>query len=645
MAEKDLIKITSKELVEALIEDDTLIAEFDHLCLWELIENKDWLRLVLVRPILYKKMSGIAWFSASEWVELIVNNKNFIDVCTKWESFSTEDWMRLLPIVDEIHFKKCKCWKKFTIDNWVDVLSKYPNFASKCKIFDDFKEKHWKILLPKQPDLWTYSKKQSRKNIMQTGVVSDGLSLKSLSADDWKQLIKQNPKNFEKLGSLKIFSLDECVELLQLKDSLIIEKFDRWSELSKAQWDKLETEAFKDIAKKYKNGRASLLERHPAYAVAKKDYEERSRQSSYWEKITFSYAPALAEDFSIIEYIEYIPAIDVNSWEIMLKKDKKYQKKCPIEAMSPSNAVRLICIEPSLFAKYDSAKFTVEDWATLIKQHPKFADKCDKWNFSLGDWGEILELAPQLIEKCDVLDYISTEFLKEHCDKYPMLKKYIPSKSVEKIKQDPTFIRDCRCKNKISSNDWLDLLNTHPHLREYCDCYSSFTNDESINLIKLDVAFANNVLINHKFVETEEQSILAIDSNLWIYLPLASTNEIIKDAKKIEECKCVNKFSMQNWEDIVKVHPNLKANSYYKNLFPTFLPRKTTTRKSSTKIFLSDLDKKIIKKFGENPDVFSAVKKLISENPTLESKLLNCYYVTHNTYVRHNTNKKTRGSR
>ncbi len=431
MAETDLTKLTSAELVEALIKDNSLVSQFDSFSLWQLIENKDWLRLVLVRPILYKKMSGIAWFSASEWVELIVNNKNFIDVCTKWESFSTEDWMCLLPIVDEIHFKKCKCWKKFTIDNWVDVLSKYPNFASKCKIFDDFKEKHWKILLPKQPDLWTYSKKQSRKNIMQTGVVSDGLSLKSLSADDWKKLIKQNRKNFEKLGSLKIFSLDESVELLQLKDSLIIEKFDRWEELSKAQWDKLDTDKFKDIAKKYKNGRRSFLERHPAYLVAKKDYEERSRQSRWWEKITFSYTPALAEDFSIIEYIEHIPAIDVNSWEIILKKDKKYQKKCRIETISPSNAVRLISIEPSLFAKYDSTKFTVEDWATILKQHPQFADKCTIWDFSTSDWREILEISPQLIEKCDMLDYISTEFLKEHCDKYPILEKYIPSKSVE----------------------------------------------------------------------------------------------------------------------------------------------------------------------------------------------------------------------
>ena len=401
MAEKDLTNMTSEELVEALIADNSLVVEFDKYSLWELIENKDWLKLVLVRPTLYKKMSGIAWFSASEWVELIINNKNFIDVCTKWESFSTEDWMRLLPIVDEKTLKKCKCLKKFTIDNWVDVLSKYPNFASKCKIFDDFKEKHWNILLPKQPDLWVYSKKQSRKNILKTGVISDGLSLKSLSANDWKRLIKQNPKNFEKLGSLKIFSLAECLELLQLKDNLIISKFDRWEELSQAQWDKLDTDKFKEIAKKYKNGRVSLLERHPAYLVAKKDYEERSRQSRWWEKITFSYEPALAEDFSIIEYIEYIPAIDVNSWEIILKKDKKYLSKCPIEAMSPSNAVRLICIEPSLFAKYDSTKFTVEDWATILKQHPQFADKCTTWDFTPLEWREILEVASQCADKCD----------------------------------------------------------------------------------------------------------------------------------------------------------------------------------------------------------------------------------------------------
>lgn len=526
MAEIDLTKMTSSELVDALIADNSLVSQFDTFSLWELIENKDWQKLVLERPTFYKKMSGIAWFCASEWVELIIKNKNFIDICTKWDAFSKEDWLRLLPTIDEKYLKKCKCWKNFSPDNWVDILIRYPNLATKCKSFDSFKEKQWNILLSKQPNLWVYSEKESRKKIMQTGVVSDGLSLKSLSVYDWKKLIKQNPKNFEKLNSLKIFSIDDCIELLQLKDKAIIEKFDKWADLRKVDWDKLDTEVLKEYAKKYKNGRRSLLERHPAYLKAKKSW-------SGWSEDPFPYSIALTEDFSIIEYIEDIQTLDTASWEVILNTDKRYLSKCPIKSMSPHNAVRLISIEESLFEKYDTSKFKTGDWATLIKQNPKFADKCTTWDFTPTEWREILKVAPQLIEKCNCLDWISTYFLAEHCEKYQILEKYIPSKSVEKIKQDPTFIRECKCKNKISSTDWFDLLNTYPQLREYCDCYLNFTNDESIELIKLDIAFADNVLVNHKFDDAEEQRILAVDPNLWKYLPQISVNVLTNFQCKI----------------------------------------------------------------------------------------------------------------
>lgn len=615
MAEIDLTKMTSSELVDALIADNSLVSQFDTFSLWELIENKDWQKLVLERPTFYKKMSGIAWFGASEWVELIIKNKNFIDICTKWDAFSKEDWLRLLPTIDEKYLKKCKCWKNFSPDNWVDILIRYPNLATKCKSFDSFKEKQWNILLSKQPNLWVYSEKESRKKIMQTGVVSDGLSLKSLSVYDWKKLIKQNPKNFEKLNSLKIFSIDDCIELLQLKDKAIIEKFDKWADLRKVDWDKLDTEVLKEYAKKYKNGRRSLLERHPAYLKAKKSW-------SWWREDPFPYSIALTEDFSIIEYIEDIQTLDTASWEVILNTDKRYLSKCPIKSMSPHNAVRLISIEESLFEKYDTSKFKTGDWATLIKQNPKFADKCTTWDFTPTEWREILKVAPQLIEKCNCLDWISTYFLAEHCEKYQILEKYIPSKSVEKIKQDPTFIRECKCKNKISSTDWFDLLNTYPQLREYCDCYLNFTNDESIELIKLDIAFADNVLVNHKFDDAEEQRILAVDPNLWKYLPQISVNEIIKDASKLEECKCVDKFSMQNWEDIVNAYPTFKSNEYYQRFFPPTRSRKSVSIKPSTRVKIPELDEKIIKKFGKNNDVFWAVKKLIQEDPTLESKLL-----------------------
>ena len=102
--------------------------------------------------------------------------------------------------------------------------------------------------------------------------------------------------------------------------------------------------------------------------------------------------------------------------------------------------------------------------------------------------------------------------------------------------------------------------------------------------------------MNHKFDDAEEQRILAVDPNLWKYLPQISVNEIIKDASKLEECKCVDKFSMQNWEDIVNAYPTFKSNEYYQRFFPPTRSRKSVSIKPSTRVKIPELDKKIIKK-------------------------------------------------
>jgi len=50
MAETDLTKMTSAELVKALIKDNSLTSKFDRLNLWEKFDSFDWINLLSSQP-------------------------------------------------------------------------------------------------------------------------------------------------------------------------------------------------------------------------------------------------------------------------------------------------------------------------------------------------------------------------------------------------------------------------------------------------------------------------------------------------------------------------------------------------------------------------------------------------------------------
>ena len=53
MAETDLTEMTSQELVDALIKDNSLASEFDCLNLWEKFYPLDWYNLLSTHPQLW----------------------------------------------------------------------------------------------------------------------------------------------------------------------------------------------------------------------------------------------------------------------------------------------------------------------------------------------------------------------------------------------------------------------------------------------------------------------------------------------------------------------------------------------------------------------------------------------------------------
>ena len=196
MAEQNLMNMSPAELVEALMNDNSLVSEFDRLCLWDKFVPFDWSKILSVPKFIEKaKEYSHGWvgllsikpelanececweeFHPWEWYELLKAQPQFADKCTEykgWEKFYPDDWSFLLESqpqlwiycpgasVNEIkkdptNAKECKCWDWFSAEDGMILLTQYPQFADKCpdKMYDGFSQEQWAELEAKHPGVF-----------------------------------------------------------------------------------------------------------------------------------------------------------------------------------------------------------------------------------------------------------------------------------------------------------------------------------------------------------------------------------------------------------------------------------------------------------------------------------------------------------
>ena len=182
MAEIDLTKLTSAELVEALIKDNSIASEFDRLYLWKKFDSDDWSHLLSSQPQFTEKAKEYShgwagllsikpelanececWekFYSWQWSGLLETQPQFADKCTEyngWKEFDSDDWSELLSV--QPHFAdKCteyKGWEEFDSSDWRNLLKAQPQFADKCpdKIYDEFSQEQWAELEAKHPEIF-----------------------------------------------------------------------------------------------------------------------------------------------------------------------------------------------------------------------------------------------------------------------------------------------------------------------------------------------------------------------------------------------------------------------------------------------------------------------------------------------------------
>ena len=144
MAETDLTNMTSEELVEALIEDNSLASEFDRLSLWNEFNSSHWLDLLSAQPQFIEKAKEYS----SGWVAILQSKQELAKQCDKWNEFNSYEWSKLLTAQPQFA-DKCDRWNEFPSHHWSDLLSAQPQFIEKAKEFAS----GWNAILLSNPEL------------------------------------------------------------------------------------------------------------------------------------------------------------------------------------------------------------------------------------------------------------------------------------------------------------------------------------------------------------------------------------------------------------------------------------------------------------------------------------------------------------
>ena len=135
MTEKDLIRLSSAELVKALIKDNSLASEFDRLYLWDEIDPWEWCNLLSVQPQFADKC---------DWSGMWANNYEYYYECyvydDEYEDF--EDWEE-------------ECGEDYSED-WKKLLLKQPQLAEyfTAVLWDGFSQEQWNELEAKHPGVF-----------------------------------------------------------------------------------------------------------------------------------------------------------------------------------------------------------------------------------------------------------------------------------------------------------------------------------------------------------------------------------------------------------------------------------------------------------------------------------------------------------
>ena len=318
MSEKDLTKMSSEELVEALIADNSLASEFNNLGLWEKIYPYNWTILLSLKPEYSEHCNKWNDFSFDNLLTLLIPYPQFFDKYDKWDNLSSTNWSRLLASLPQFA-DKCNSWNKFDPTDWSRLLANQPQFANRCPYWKDFTSSQWANILKSQLQFIKKAKTCGKKG--------------------WLAILQTHPEYSEKYKHWDKFSAKDWLKLLSIRPRYA-DKCTKWHLFKTANWER-------------------LLSKHPQFADKCEIWHKFKRQT-------------------IAELVHKNPQLWVYSPKESLKRIKKNHaegKQCKCwDRIAPSDFFDLLIKHPQFADKcpgitYDT--FSQSQWNELEAKHPE----------------------------------------------------------------------------------------------------------------------------------------------------------------------------------------------------------------------------------------------------------------------------------
>ena len=234
------------------------------------------------------------------------------------------------------------------------------------------------------------------------------------------------------------------------------------------------------------------------------------------------------------------------------------------EIIEKNKAIRVLARDINLLEKIDikKLKITTIDLYPIFIQHPELISEFveDFNNLTPLESVRLLECNNDLIEYIDLSKYsFNKKDMQELINKFSYSTKIMERLNLSHL--DHFVTRKLICKtgidyidrlnlSQLKTSDWIEILEQHPNLLEYCDL-SKFEINDCYPLTSLVI----------KFPELD----YLISKNINKISALGWEKLIIEDLERFYNTCQWGKFSETNWSKILKKHPqlsNLKQKYY-----------------------------------------------------------------------------------
>ena len=485
------------------------------------LTSDDWCKLLATYPQFSPKCNIFNNFTTQNWVDLISAQVQFATIFDKWDDL-TESQMKDLLILYPSLYKKMDV-RKIKSNKLIDLILVQPHLSEIKEINDNMDEEVWYNAIQEgQTEAaiyrleWENFHSDKILDIMETLEVAQ-----RCNTNFWVRALKENSDFINECKCLDKFSIEQWCNLLShnsffgekcpILDKISIEQWvniivnNQYSAKYFTDWDKLTIEQWNNL-----------------FCFS---FEEVYQNCNIWDKITDTkfWAKRISLDPSCADKHQYWNEFSSDDWIIILCKQPQFADKCCKWNEFSSNNWTLLLKYQTQFA--DREELTFEkictfteynwhvllkviddfekirankgeelDWSYLVTTCPGYLEKCKKWDsFTAQDWSIVLIKYPELETKCDKWDEFSgsnwAELLRvriqffEKCDKWDEFfgsdwERFMQMQAEEYA---PRFVKYW---DKFNKNTQYWILLYCPKLKEYCNCWDKFSEDQWRELIK-----------------------------------------------------------------------------------------------------------------------------------------------------------------